>query len=77
MVKIQRCPIYFAILKKKEFVAISSSEHFHAIDVLSRFSSLCSIWKFVNMLKTKLQNDLSSNDFQEIFLDNMINGLFD
>ncbi|MDX1441196.1 MAG: hypothetical protein R3237_01900, partial [Nitrosopumilaceae archaeon] len=29
--------------KEKKFVAISSSEHFHAINVLSRFSSLCSI----------------------------------
>ena len=28
---------------EKSFVAISSSEHFHAIDILSRFSSLCSI----------------------------------
>ncbi len=63
--------------KEKEFVAISSSEHFHAIDTLSHFSSLCSILevcKYANDEITK--NDLSLHDFQEIFLDNMVNGLF-
>ena len=64
--------------KEKEFVAISSSEHFHAIDILSRFSSLCSILEVCKYAQDEItKNDLSSNDFQEIFLDNMINGLFD
>ena len=64
--------------KEKKFVAISSAEHFHAIDVLSRFSSLCSVLevcKYVQDDETK--NDLSSDDFQKIFLDNMVSGLFD
>jgi len=64
--------------KEKKFVAISSSEHFHAIDTLSRFSSLCSILEVCKYAHDEVtKNDLSSNDFQEIFLDNMINGLFD
>ena len=64
--------------KEKKFVAISSSEHFHAIDTLSRFSSLCSILEVCKYAQDEItKNDLSSNDFQEIFLDNMINGLFD
>ena len=64
--------------KEKKFVAISSSEHFHAIDTLSRFSSLCSILEVCKYADDEItKNDLSSNDFQEIFLDNMINGLFD
>lgn len=64
--------------KEKEFVAISSSEHFHAIDILSRFSSLCSILEVCKYAQDEItKNDLSSNDFQEIYLDNMINGLFD
>ncbi len=64
--------------KEKKFVAISSSEHFHAIDVLSRFSSLCSILEVCKYAQDEItKNDLSSNDFQEIFLDDMINGLFD
>ena len=64
--------------KRKKFVALSSSEHFHAIDVLSRFSSLCSILEVCKYAQDKItKNDLSSNNFQDIFLDNMINGLFD
>jgi hypothetical protein len=64
--------------KEKKFVAISSSEHFHAIDVLSRFSSLCSVLEVCKYAKDEItKNDLSSNDFQEIFLDDMIDGLFD
>ena len=64
--------------KEKRFVAISSSEHFHAIDTLSRFSSLCSVLEICKYAQDEItKSDLSSNDFQEIFLDNMINGLFD
>ena len=64
--------------KEKKFVGISSSEYFHAIDTLSRFSSLCSILEVCKYAHDEItKNDLSSNDFQEIFLDNMINGLFD
>ena len=64
--------------KEKKFVAISSSEHFHAIDTLSRFSSLCSILEICKYAHDEItKNDLASNDFQEIFLDDMINGLFD
>jgi hypothetical protein len=65
---------------KKEiaFVGISSAEHFHAINVLSRFSSLCGILeicKFAQDDNTK--TDLKSDDFQNIFLDDMVNGLYD
>lgn len=64
--------------KEKKFVAISSSEHFHAIDVLSRFSSLCSILEVCKYAQDDVtKNDLSSDDFQEIFLDSMVSGLLD
>ncbi len=64
--------------KEKKFVAISSSEHFHAIDVLSQFSSLCSILEICKYAQDDVtKNDLALDDFQEIFLDSMINGLFD
>ncbi len=64
--------------KKKKFVAISSSEHFHAIDILSRFSGLCSILEVCKYVQDDItKNDLSSDDFQNIFLDNMVGGLFD
>jgi hypothetical protein len=64
--------------KETKFVAISSSEHFHAIDILSRFSSLCSVLEVCKYAKDEItKNDLSSSNFQDIFLDNMISGLFD
>ncbi len=64
--------------KEKKFVAISSSEHLHAINVLSRFSSLSSILEVCRYVQDDVtKNDLSSDDFQEIFLDNMVSGLFD
>lgn len=64
--------------QKKRFVAISSSEHFHAIDILTRFSGLCSVLevcKYAHDDATK--NDLASDDFQAIYLDSMAAGLFD
>ena len=64
--------------KEKRFVAISSSEHFHAINVLSRFSSLCSILEVCKYAQDDItKTDLSSDDLQEIFLDDMVTGLFD
>ena len=64
--------------KNKKFVAISSSEHFHAIDVLSRFSSLCSILEVCKFAQDDItKNDLSSDNIHEVFLDNMTGGLLD
>ena len=64
--------------KEKTFVAISSSEHFHAIDILSRFSSLGSILEVCKYAQDDLtKEDLSSDELQELFLDDMVNGLFD
>lgn len=64
--------------KEKKFVAISSSEHLHAINVLSRFSSLSSILEVCRYVQDDVtKNDLSSDNFQEIFLDDMVSGLFD
>lgn len=64
--------------KEKTFVAISSSEHFHAIDILSRFSSLGSILEVCKYAQDDLtKEDLSSDELQELFLDDMVSGLFD
>jgi len=64
--------------KQKSFVAISSSEHFHAIDILSRFSSLGSILEVCKYAQDDLtKEDLSSDELQELFLDDMVSGLFD
>ena len=64
--------------KEKKFVSLSSSEHFHAIDTLSKFSSLCSVLevcKFAQDDATK--SDLSSDEFKNLYLDDMIKGLYD
>ena len=64
--------------KSKRFVALSSAEHFHAIDILSQFSSLCSILEVCKFAQDEItKTDLSSDQFQNIFLDDMINGLYD
>jgi len=64
--------------KEKKFIAISSSEHFHAINVLSNFSSLCSILEVCKYAQDDItKKDLSSDEFQEIFLDDMVTGLHD
>ncbi|MCH9041238.1 MAG: hypothetical protein QQN57_03465 [Nitrosopumilus sp.] len=64
--------------EEKRFVAISSAEHFHAIKILSRFSTLCSVLEVCKYAQDEItKNDLSSDDFQKIFLDEMVSGLFD
>ncbi len=62
----------------KSFVSLSSSEHYHAIDVLTHFSTLCSIlevFKFVMDKQTR--RDLSSDEFKNMFFDDMVGGLYD
>jgi len=64
--------------KEKKFVSLSASEHLHAIYTLSKFSNLCSILevcKFAQDNTTK--SDLASDELKNLFLDDMINGLYD
>ncbi|MDH5657908.1 MAG: hypothetical protein OEY17_00985 [Nitrosopumilus sp.] len=64
--------------KEKKFVTISSSEHLHAINILSRFSRLCSVLEVCKYAQDEItKNDFALDDFQEIYLDNMVSGLFD
>jgi len=64
--------------KEKKFVDISSAEHFHAINTLSRFSALCSILEVCKFAQDDItKSDLSSDKYENIFLDNMVNGLHD
>lgn len=64
--------------KEKKFVSLTSSEYFHAINILSNFSSLCSILEVCKFAQDGItKDDLSSGGLQEIFLDNMVDGLFD
>lgn len=64
--------------KEKRFVSLPSSEYFHSINILSNFSSLCSILEVCKFAKDGItKDDLSSDGIQDIFLDNMVDGLFD
>ena len=64
--------------KEKKFVSLSSSEHFHAIDILSRFSRLCSVLEVCKFAQDDVtKSDLSSDEFKNLYLDDMIKGLYD
>ena len=64
--------------KGKKFVSISSAEILHAIKILTQFSSLSSVLevsKFAQDEQTR--NDLVLTDYNDLFLDDMTNGLYD
>ncbi|ABK78566.1 hypothetical protein CENSYa_1959 [Cenarchaeum symbiosum A] len=64
--------------KQREFVPMSSAEHFYAVDLLTRFSTLFSsleVCKFAQDEQTKA--DLSSRRFKDVFLDDMVAGMYD
>lgn len=64
--------------KEKKFVLLTSSEYFHAINTLSNFANVCSMLEVCKFAQDRItQNDLYSNGMHEIFLDNMVAGLFD
>ncbi|MEX1996895.1 MAG: hypothetical protein WD884_05945, partial [Nitrosopumilaceae archaeon] len=64
--------------KEKKFVSISSAELFHAIKILSQFSGLSSILEVCKFAQDpNTRNDLMFAEFKNLFLDDMIDGLYD
>ena len=63
--------------KEKKFVDISSAENLHAISTIQRFSSLCSILEVCKFVKNNAKHTTPFNDFKNLYLDDMINGLYD
>ena len=64
--------------KTFNFLTLSSSEYFHAIDILKQFSSQTSILEVCKFAKdSATKSDLNSERLGEIFLDDIIEGLFD
>ena len=64
--------------KNFNFLTLSSSEYFHAIDILKEFSNQTSILEVCKFAKDPVtKSDLNSEKLGEIFLDDMIDGLFD
>ena len=63
--------------KEKKIVDISSAENLHAINTIQRFSNLCSILEVCKFMKNSPKHNSSFHDFKNIYLDDMINGLYD
>jgi len=63
--------------KEKKFVDISSAEYSHAIKTIQRFSSLCSILEVCKFVNKDTKNTFVFNDFKDLYLDDMITGLYD
>ena len=63
--------------KEKNFVDISTAENLHAINTIQRFSNLCSIVEVCKFVKPNAKRTTSFNDFKSLYLDDMVNGLYD
>ena len=64
--------------KEKKLVDISSAENLHAIDTIQRFSNLCSIVEVCGkFVKSNTKQAASFNEFKNLYLDDMVNGLYD
>jgi len=64
--------------KQLNFLTLSSSEYFHAIDILKQFSSQTSILEVCKFAKDSVtKSDLNSEKLGELFLDDLIDSLFD
>ena len=68
----------FSFNKNLNFLTLTSSEYFHAIDILKQFSNQTSILEICKFAKDSVtKSDLNSEKLGEIFLDDIIDGLFD
>jgi hypothetical protein len=64
--------------KGKKFVSISSAEILHAIKILTQFASLSSVLEVSKFAQdSQTRNDLVSSEYNDLFLDDMTNGLYD
>ena len=63
--------------KEKKFVDISSAENLHAINTIQRFTNLCSVLEVCKFVKNNTKHTTPFNDFKNLYLDDMINGLYD
>ena len=61
----------------KTFVPISTAEQLHAIDTITRFTSICSIVEVCKFQRNDKKSGLVFDDFKNLYLDDMINGLYD
>ena len=63
--------------KEKKFVDISSAEYLHAINIIQRFSGLCTVLEVLRNVTRDARHAKLFNDFNNLYLDDMVNGLYD
>ncbi len=64
--------------QSKKFVTIPSSEYFHGMNVLSKFLNLSSMLEITKHVREDAHiSDFVSDDLGNVFLDDMLDGLFD
>ncbi|MDE1728696.1 MAG: hypothetical protein KGI02_07515 [Thaumarchaeota archaeon] len=64
--------------KNKKFVSIPSSEILHATKILTQFASLSSVLEVSKFAQdSQTRNDLVLTEYNDLFLDDMTNGLYD
>ena len=68
----------FSFSKNLNFLTLTSSEYFHAIDILKQFSNQTSILEVCKFAKdSTTKSILDSENIGELFLDDIIDNLFD
>jgi|TARA_B100001750_G_scaffold106871_1_gene84514 hypothetical protein len=74
----ERLSSLLSLKKNTDFVSISTAEHLHAINILKRFSDITCILEVCKFTKdNELKAELNSNEINRIYLDDMIDNLFD
>ena len=63
--------------KEKKFVDIASAEYLHAIYTIQKFTNMCSILEVCKFVKNDAKHTKLFNDFKDLYLDDMITGLYD
>ena len=61
----------------KKFIDISSAEYIHGINIIKKFSGMCSILEGCKFVNNNTKSNKIFDDFKEIYLDDMITGIFD
>ena len=64
--------------KAKGFATIPSAEHLHAVDVMTRFSRLCTVLEVCKYAQGDItKDDLPADEFRDTYIDGMVGGLLD
>ena len=74
----ERLVSLLSLEKDTKFVKITTSEHLHSINILRNFSDTTCVLEVCKFTKDKnTKNELNSSEINEIYLDNMVDNLFD